>query len=176
MAIIVLVMLLAVLVVTVLSCVSDVRLMRIPNVHSFIILACFIPAWLAGPTVFSPLWYHIAAMGIMFVVTYTMFCMGMMGGGDSKLGTVLGLWVGLKGLLPFIFYMAIMGGILGLMTIFLQRKKPFINPRLGSWVALVQAGQNAVPYGIAISFGSWASFFHTGLIHHQLNEVFKIIH
>ena len=176
MAIITLFLILVVLAVTVLSCVSDVRRLRIPNTHALVVLGCFIPAWLTAPAAFSPLWHHIAAMGIMFGVTYAMFCKGMMGGGDSKLGTALGLWVGLKGLVPFIFYMALMGGVLGLITLCLQKKKLFSNPRSGSWVEHAQAGQNALPYGVAISFGSWASFFHTGLLHQQLNEVFKIIH
>jgi len=170
------VMLFTVFIVTVLSCISDIRSLRIPNVYSLIVLGCFIPAWLAEPAAFGPLWYHLTAMGILFVLTYIMFCQGMMGGGDSKLGTALGIWVGLKGLLPFLFYMAIMGGVLGAITLLLQKKKLFSNPKQGSWVEQVQSGKNAVPYGVAISFGSWAAFFHTVLLHHHLNEVFKIIH
>src|ERR1700722_2220524 len=170
------VMLFAVFIVTVLSCVSDIRSLRIPNAYALIILACFVPAWLATPADFGPLWYHLAAMGLMFVLSYLMFCKGMMGGGDSKLATALGLWVGLKGLLPFVFYMALMGGVLGAVTLCLRKKKLLSNPKAGSWIEQVQSGQNAVPYGVAISFGSWASFFHTVLIHHHLNEVFKIIH
>ena len=164
MAIITLVMTLTVFAVTVLSCVSDVRSLRIPNTHALVILGCFIPAWLATPAAFGPFWPHMEAMGIVFIITYIMFCLGMMGGGDSKLGTALGLWVGLKGSLPFVFYMAVMGGLLGAITLLLQKKKPFKNPRPGSWIEQVQSGQNAVPYGVAISFGSWASFCHTGLI------------
>jgi prepilin peptidase CpaA len=169
-------MILAVFILTLFSCMSDVRSLRIPNLYALAILVCFVPAWLTSPAAFGPLWYHVTAMGIMFVLTYIMFCQGMMGGGDSKLGTALGLWVGLKGLLPFVFYMALMGGVLGLLTVGLQKKKLFINPKPGSWIEQAQAGQNAVPYGIAISFGSWAAFYHTVLMHHHLNEVFKIIH
>ncbi len=156
-----------VLEVTLLSCISDIRSMRIPNWHALVIAVCFVPAWLAAPKpVFGPLWYHIAAMALMFIITYAMFYKGMMGGGDSKLATALGLWVGLKGLVPFIFYMAIMGGVLGAITLFLQKRKLFENPKPGSWVEQAQSKKNAIPYGVAISVGCWASFFHTGLIPH----------
>jgi prepilin peptidase CpaA len=168
-------MMLAVFVVMFLSCVSDVRSLRIPNGHSLVILGCFVPAWLVFPEAFGSLGLHVAAAALMFVVTYGMFAMGMMGGGDSKLGSALALWGGLNGLVPFMFYMAVTGGILGLISIFIKKKKPFKNPEAGSWFAQLQEGKNAVPYGVAISFGAVAAFFHTGLIHNQLNEVFKII-
>lgn len=176
MIIITLAMTLIVLAVTLLSCVSDVRSLRIPNWHVLVIIACFIPAWLATPELFGGLTSHLVAMGLMLVITYVMFSLKMMGGGDSKLGTALGLWIGLKGFLPFMLYMAIMGGVLGVITVLIEQKKPFKNPRHGSWVEQTQTGHNVVPYGIAISFGAWAAFLYTGLIHNQLNEVFKIIH
>ena len=165
-----------VLIVTLLSCISDVRSLRIPNWHSLVILAAFIPAWLAAPEAFIGLAQHAAAMAIMLVVSYIMFSLRMMGGGDSKLATVLGLWVGLSGLPPYIFYMAIAGGVMGLVSLLLRKKKIFKNPRPGSWIEQVQAGRNAVPYGVAISIGAWVALFHTGFLDNQLNEVFSIIH
>lgn len=176
MAIITLVMIIIVFVVTVMACISDIRSLRIPNAYSLIVIACFIPAWIAEPRNFVPLWDHLAAMVIIFGITYAMFTAGMMGGGDSKFGTALGLWVGLKGLLPFVFYMALVGGLLGAVALGLRNRKLFRNPGPGSWVEQLQLGKNAVPYGVAISLGSWVSFLHTGFLDHQLNEVFKIIH
>lgn len=169
-------MTLAVVIVTLLSCVSDVRAMQIPNTHCLVILGCFIPAWLAAPEVFQPLWTQLAGFGLVLVAGYVLFAIGVMGGGDSKLAAALGLWVGLRGLMPFVFYWALAGGVLAMLTLFLRKKKPFQNPAPGSWIAQAQTGGNAIPYGIAISVGAWAAFVYTGLVHHQLNEVFKIIH
>ncbi|MFH1158899.1 MAG: prepilin peptidase [Pseudomonadota bacterium] len=176
MAIITPAMMLIVLIVTLLSCISDVRSLRIHNLNSLVILFCFFPAYFASPESFNDFWQHIAAMAGMFAVTYIMFTFGMMGGGDSKLATALGLWTGLKGLMPFMFYMAVMGGLIGFISLVILRKRPFRSPRPGSWVAELQEGRNAVPYGVAISFGFWAALFHTGFAHNQLNEVLKIIH
>jgi prepilin peptidase CpaA len=176
MTIITLIMTLIVFIVTLLSCVSDVRSLRIPNWHSLVIIICFLLAWLATPEAFSRLVGHLGAMGIMLVVSYAMFALGMMGGGDSKLGTALGLWVGLAGLIPFMFYMALMGGVIGIASLVIGKKKPFKTPAPGSWIEQVQAGKNTIPYGVAISFGAWAALFYTGFLHNQLNEVFSIIH
>lgn len=164
------------LVVTFFSCVSDVRTLRIPNRYSVTVILAFAVAFAVDPAAFGPLWSHLCAMVIIFLVTYGMFAAGMIGGGDSKLGTALGLWVGLHGLLPFMFYMALMGGVLGIVSLWISKKKPFTTPAAGSWVAQAQAGRNAVPYGIALSVGAWAGMFYTGFIHNQLHEVIKIIH
>ncbi len=176
MIIITLLMTIVILVVTILSCVSDVRSLRIPNWHSLVILACFVPAWLAAPTAFGAIWGHVGAMVCLLALTYAMFTFGMMGGGDSKLGTALGLWVGPQGLIFFMLYMAVMGGVMGLFSLVLRKNKPFKNPHPGSWVEQAQNGRNAVPYGVAITVGSWAAFFHTGFLYNQLNELIKIIH
>lgn len=177
MAILTFLLTVVVLIVTWLSCFADVTSLRIPNKYSLIILGCFLPAWLFTPEAFGPLPHHLLAMVIMFVLTYVMFCQGMIGGGDSKLATALAVWTGLKGLVPFIFYMALAGGVLGLISLFfLRNSKVFKNPPPGSWVEQAQNGRSAIPYGIAISFGVWASFYHTQFISEQLNEVFKIIH
>ena len=167
---------LAVLAVTVASCVSDVRSTRIPNWHSVVVLAAFVPAFLLSPESFGPWWSHLGAFALMFAVTFGLFAAGIMGGGDTKLGSVLALWVGMKGLMVYLFYMALVGGVLGVLSIIFRKRKPFVNPIAGSWIAQVQAGENAVPYGVAISVGAWAAFFHTGFLHHQLDELFKIIH
>jgi len=167
---------LIVIVITILSCISDVKSLRIPNWHSLVILAVFIPAWFLSPESFTPLWQHASAMAIMFAVSYIMFAFRIMGGGDSKLATVLGLWIGLQGLMPFILSMSIVGGLIGFISLIIRKKKPFKNPAKGSWVETAQAGGNSIPYGIAIAVGSWITILHTGFLLNQLDEVFRIIH
>jgi prepilin peptidase CpaA len=141
-----------------------------------LILASFIVAFVLSPESFNKWWVHIGAFVLMFGVTFGMFCLNMLGSGDTKLGSVLALWVGLKGLMIYLFYMTLAGGVLGIASIILYRKKFFKNPREGSWVARVQEGKSAIPYGVAISVGFWGALFHTGFLYHQLDEVLKIIH
>jgi Flp pilus assembly protein protease CpaA len=81
----------------------------------------------------------------------------------------------MKGLVVFLFYMALMGGLLGIAALVMKKKQPFKNPPEGSWAQKAQSGKSVVPYGIAITFGAWCAFFHTGFIHHTVDEVLKII-
>jgi len=165
-----------VFVVTLMACVSDARSLRIPNLYSVVVLAAFGVAYLASPENFQPLWNHFLALGIIFAVTYLMFMAGMMGGGDSKFASALAIWIAAKGVMVFVFWMAVMGGVIGILTLWMKKKKPFRNPPAGSWMAAAQKGENKIPYGIAISFGAWIALWHGGLITHQLDELFKIIH
>lgn len=165
----------AIFATTLLGCASDVRSLKIPNLYSIIVLAAFVPAFLATPELFNKWWEHLAAMAAIFAITYLMFVAGMMGGGDTKLGTALALWVGLPGVLPYVIWMGFSGGIVALLSIYFKKKKPFKTPRAGSWAAQVQEGRNAVPYGLAISFGAWAALWQKGFIIHQLDEVLKAI-
>ena len=155
--------------VCVLSAVSDLRGMTIPNQHSLIILGAFVACygilWVFGrDDVFFSLSSHILAVVIMFLITLAMFAFKLIGAGDSKLASVLALWVGLKGLIPFIFYMSVAGGLLGLSALALKKWKPIKEPKANSWVARVQGGESKVPYGVAIALGALASFIEIGYL------------
>lgn len=162
--------------VTVASCLSDFRRMRIPNTHVLFVLALFVVAFATTPDAFHVWWEHGAAMLVFLVLTYIMFAFGMLGAGDAKYGAALALWVGLPGLMAYVFFMAIAGGVLGVLSLVLRKYRPLKNPRPGGWIATVQDGGNAVPYGIALSIGVWLAFFHTSAFSHQLDELIKIIH
>lgn len=176
-ALIVLSMTAIILVTTLLACVSDVRTMRIPNMHSVVIAAAFVVAFAASPESFpGKWWFYPAALAIMFAITFGMFAKGMIGGGDAKLGSALALWVGLQGLVPYVFWMAIAGGLLGVVSLFIKKSKRFAGLSPENWIAQVQEGRNAVPYGIAISAGAWGALIQTHFLSNQLHEVSKIIH
>jgi len=147
-----------------LSSVSDLKSMTIPNWYSGVIILLFIPAYFASPNMFFPIFHHVTAFVIMFIVGYLLFYFNVMGGGDSKLATALSLWLGLKPMMIFMFFMAITGGILGVLTIYLQKKKPIKNPLENSWIYNAQQGVNAVPYGIAISVGYLLAIFHIPMV------------
>ncbi|MEZ5814156.1 MAG: prepilin peptidase [Alphaproteobacteria bacterium] len=151
----------------VLSALSDVRGMRIPNLHSGIIIGAFVVCygllWLGGrDDVFAPLGSHLLGGLVVFGVTLAMFMGGVFGGGDSKLASAFSVWLGLKGLIPFVFYMSVAGGLLALAALALKKWKPVKNPKPESWIARVQAGESKVPYGVAIVMGALVSFVEIG--------------
>ena len=158
---------LVVAIVGALSARSDFCGLKIPNWHSAAVIVVFVVfygvLWLVGrDDVVMSLSSHILSALIVFGVTLAMFASGALGAADSKLGTAFALWVGLKGLMPFLFYMALTGGVLALFALALRKWKPIAEPAKGGWVASVQGGESKVPYGIAIVIGALASFVKIG--------------
>lgn len=155
---------------------SDWKGMTIPNWHSAAIIGAFIAAFvfvnLFDQGMFSTFMSHLIAAVVMFVITAGLFAMRVIGAGDSKLGTAYALWVGVAGLPAFLFYMALIGGLLGVVALLLRKYKPVPAPKEGSWVAQAQAGASKVPYGIAIFSGALASFVKLGYFSPQVFSTF----
>ena len=150
------------------SAISDFRTMTIPNLYAGLIVLAFIPAYLAdamaggGMEFFAPWKSHLLAGGIMFVITFLLFTAKVIGAGDSKLCSAFALWVGVSGLASYLFYMAILGALLGIATKVLQGRQLIPSAKEGSWIAKSQLGGNGVPYGIAICFGAIVAFYSLG--------------
>jgi len=149
---------------------SDYSRMIIPNIYAACIGAAFIPAFLATAIMASDVSFfaswksHVLAGLFVFGITYLLFYFKLIGGGDSKLLSVYALWVGLSGIMPLLFFMALTGGVLGLITLGLNKWKPIKEPVKDSWVFKAQKGEQNVPYGIAIFLGAVASFWSTGYL------------
>ena len=157
--------------------VSDIRGMTIPNFYSGLVLLSFAVAFIAlsiggQGQVFGPLWSHVASGGIFFVVTFIMFAVGALGAADSKLGAVYALWFSLGNMPVYLFFMALVGGILGVCSLLIKRFKPFKNAPEGSWIDLVQGGASKVPYGVAIAFGMFIAFCYAGYFSPALLSTF----
>lgn len=150
------------------SGVSDFKTMTIPNIYALGVLVAFIPAFAAdaftgeGMEFFASWKSHLIAMVVMFAVSFVLFSTRMIGAGDSKLITVFSLWVGLPGIAAFLFYMALLGAVLGITTKVMNKRVLVQSPSEGGWIAKSQAGGNGVPYGIAIAFGAVIAFWQLG--------------
>lgn len=150
------------------SAISDFKSMTIPNVYAAGIVLAFVPAYAAGfftghGAEFFAAWSsHLIAAGVVFVATFILFSLKVMGAGDSKLCSAFALWTGLSGLAPLLFYMAITGALLGLVTKLLNKKVLFANAAEGSWIDKSQKGGMGVPYGIAICLGAIIAFYQLG--------------
>ncbi len=151
--------------VGVLAGVSDLRRLIIPNSYSVIVIAgfalCYGALYFGGRSdVFGSLSSHVLSAVIMFLVTFALFSFGVLGAGDSKFGSACALWVGVKFLPIFLFYMTLCGGVLGLLALYIKHNKPFESPTPGGWVEKVQTGADKVPYGVAIFCGLLAAFLY----------------
>ncbi len=153
--------------VGVLSSLSDINGLKIPNSYSLIVLGTFIVCFaglslLGKSDIFAPLLSHIIAGSVVLILSSVLFFTKMIGAADSKLASVYMLWIGLYGLPTFLVTMTFVGGLLGLLALYFQKATPFAAPKAGSWVAQVQEGQSKVPYGIAITAGAFAGFSKVG--------------
>lgn len=163
-----------------LSAISDISGMKIPNVMSVIIILSFIGAYVVGAfagiseDVFFDVWKHVLSGIIMFAITYVLFLFNIIGGGDSKLATAYGFWLGLSGLSAFLFYMTMVGGVVAVVSILIAKFKPFKTVKEGSWIARSQAGESVVPYGIAIFLGAVISFIYLGYFNKEVFELFLL--
>jgi prepilin peptidase CpaA len=129
----------------------------------FDITRYIIPNWLCGfLLLLYPIGVYMAAvpvdwqkgliaMGIVFAVGYIIFSRNWMGGGDVKLLIVTSLWIGLAKLMDFMFFVAILGGVLSV-VLYVARKLPPIVQRAHKLPRILRVGE-PVPYGIAIAIG-----------------------
>ncbi len=147
---------------------SDFRSMKIPNFYALMIAGAFVPVFFAvhfftESSPFTSMLDHlILAPFAMAVLTVPLFFMGLIGAADSKLSIAFAFWLGMRGLIPFLFVMSIIGGVLGLASVLIKKYKPFKEPLADSWIDQVQGGANKVPYGIAIFAGALAGFYANG--------------
>ena len=147
------------------AAISDFRSMTIPNIYAGGIVLAFVPAFLAdaftgaGMEFFYGWQSHVIGAVAVFAVSFILFSLRIIGAGDSKLATAVALWVGISGLTAFLFYMAVIGAVLAILTKVMNKKPLVASPKEGSWVAQSQSGRLGVPYGIAICLGAIIAFY-----------------
>ena len=87
-----------------LAALEDVRAFKIPNWASATIAAAFVPYALLNLSLWS-IGQHVIIAAVIFLITATFWKLRFMGGGDVKLLTAVGLWLGLDLALPFMLVM-----------------------------------------------------------------------
>jgi len=136
------------------AAVSDAVSMTIANRVSVVLVVTFAAIAPMTGMEWPSYGWHFAAAAVVLAVTFTMFAVGGMGGGDAKLMAATALWMGFNfNLLAYLVASAFFGGVLTL-AILSYRKSPLVemtgsnlflrhyaNPRVG------------VPYAVALGLG-----------------------
>lgn len=131
--------------------VSDARRYIISNALNLTVLALFVLAAVLLPIPVLP---ALAMAGLMLLLGLGLFALGIMGGGDIKLLTVLSLWTGWW--LPtfqFVFLTAMLGGLLVILILPLRAALPPVWLKLFPTRSLPRllVRKEPVPYGLAIA-------------------------
>lgn len=129
--------------------VQDAVQLRISNVISGSVLVLAIVAMAASGFRIG-LWQNALVFAVVLTIGAFLFERGILGGGDVKLFAAVGLWVDLASALRLLGCVAIAGGLLALLIIFLRTIAP---KRLASHVKTLQP-RAGIPYGIAIAAGT----------------------
>ncbi|MBM9594753.1 prepilin peptidase [Roseitranquillus sediminis] len=129
----------------------DAADLRIPN-RLTLAMAGMGPfaVWLLGPGV-GALPAAFLAGATTLIVTWTMFELGLLGGGDAKLAAAAALWLGLEATLVFVLATAVFGAVLAASLVILSRSaaaQALVGLR---WQERLNADAISVPYAVAMA-------------------------
>jgi len=139
----------------------DLFTMTIPNRISLMLLGAFVvlaPFAGLGPWQMA---YHFGAGLLVLAVGILLFIPGWIGGGDAKLAAAIALWMGFENLFPYLFFVALAGGMLA--TAFSAfRGMPLPNMIVAEpWAVRLHGRDGGIPYGVALAGGALCVYPHT---------------
>lgn len=134
--------------------ISDMRALRIPNSCA---LATLVLAIVYGALSPGYDWLnHAGAFVVLFAICFVLFHFNLLGGGDVKLISAMGFWLGFAHLLPFLLMMTVAGAALAVFLAVIKalrgRSKAGGTENTEGW------RKQAMPYGVAIAFAGLVYF------------------
>ncbi len=131
---------------------TDLFSMTIPNritlflVAGFLILAPFAP----GMTL-ATFGMHVAAGALVLAVTFALFALRVIGGGDAKLLAAVALWVGWEQLPMYVLLAGVAGGALAVALLMFRAVPLPLRLAKEVWLERLHRPRGDIPYGIALS-------------------------
>lgn len=137
-----------------LAAVYDIATLTIPNWISLALVGAFpVLALLAGFS-WSETGMHVGVGIVALAFGIAGFAGGIFGGGDAKLFAALALYMGAGAIAPFLFWVAIAGGVLCAVLIVLRRLPLAWVGERWSWTRHLVTNGGGVPYGVALVAGA----------------------
>jgi len=103
--------------------------------------------------------WHFAAGALVLAVTFGLFAMGGMGGGDAKLLAATAVWMGLNiHLVEYLVVSTIIGGLLTLAILFYRKSPLAIITGRNPFLRHFADDTTGVPYGIALGVGGLLTY------------------
>ena len=139
----------------------DLASFTIPNFLQAVLLAGFAIFALATGMAFGVLGWHLLAAVIGLAAGFTLFALGIVGGGDAKLFACVALWFGIPDLLGFALIASLFGGALTLIMLAF-RQLPLPGPLARqAWLLRLHDRKSGIPYGVALASGAFAVLPYT---------------
>lgn len=136
------------------AAVRDLLTMLIPNTVSIALVVAFAAFAVSGGLGWDVVAWHLGAGLAALAVTFTLFALGYIGGGDAKLVAATALWIGFDQLGDYLIIASLAGGALTLGLLAIRAHPlPFAVARLPFALHLHDA-KTGVPYGIALALSA----------------------
>lgn len=147
------------------AAVSDMLSMTIANRVSLALVVIFaIVAPFTGMA-WTTYGLHFAAGGLVLAVTFLLFALGGMGGGDAKLLAASSVWFGLgMPLMQYLVLTAFIGGALTIAILFYRKSPLAVYTGQYRFLRHFADDSGGVPYGVALGIGGMLSFLESPLM------------
>jgi len=130
---------------------SDLITMRISNRISIALVVGFLVFAFATGVPLETVGWHFACAATVLLVTFTLFAIGQIGGGDAKLAAATGLWFGFPHVMEYALISSVLGGGLTLGLLALRRWPAPRFVRETPWMFRLHNPKVGIPYGIALA-------------------------
>ena len=144
---------------------SDMLSMTIANRVSLLLVVVFAvvaPLTGMGWTAYG---WHFAAGGLVLAVTFGLFALGGMGGGDAKLLAATSVWMGFNfQLLEYLVLSSFIGGALTLAILTYRSSAFAVFTGHNLFLRNLADSKTGVPYGIALGIGGLIVYPSTPLM------------
>lgn len=144
---------------------SDMLSMTIANRVSLLLVAVFaVVAPFTGMDWVAYGW-HFAAGALVLAITFGMFALGGMGGGDAKLMSATAVWMGFSlTLMEYLVMTAFIGGLLTVCILLYRRSPLAVYTGHNVFLRHLADAKGGVPYGIALGIGGLVTYPGTPLM------------
>ncbi len=130
---------------------NDVVDLQIPNRLTLAMAACGLSCvWLLG-TGATPLLTAALTGAATLAVTWAMFELSWLGGGDAKLAAAAALWLGPEATLVFVCATAAFGAVLAVVLLMLSRSERALGTMGLRWRTRLTADAICLPYALAMA-------------------------
>ncbi len=134
------------------AAIMDIFTMTIPNRLSLILIGAFVLLVPFMGLSWSEIGMHVLAGASMLAITFAMFSMGWIGGGDAKFFAATGLWIGFNdSLFMYGIYVSWFGAALTIFLIVMNRIPVPLFMADKKWFVRLHELKNGVPYGVALA-------------------------
>ena len=131
-----------------LAAVTDLFTLTVPN---RIVIALAVLFFLAAPLGLADIGVHAGLALVALTLSFALFSLGLVGGGDAKLFAASCLWLGPQAIIPYALYAALIGGALALLLLFWRAQPlPALLASKG-WLVRLHSPSEGMPYGIALA-------------------------